>query len=95
MIPRCASIVSNTSTTEHVCKWDYNGQGFEYQILAGPIFIIVFTFAGIFLGLAADLYNRARILAVCLIFWSLMTLLTGAVNQYWQLVILRFGLGIG
>lgn len=31
----------------------------------------------------------------CIILWSLMTLLTGFVNSYWQLSLLRFGLGIG
>lgn len=82
-------------TGDNVCEWNYNGQGFEYQVLAGPIFIVVYTFAGIFLGLAADIYNRKILLAICVIFWSVMTVLTGAVNQYWQLVILRFGLGIG
>ena len=78
-----------------MCEWNYNGQGFEYQVLAGPIFIVVYTLMGIGLGLAADLYNRRTLLAVCLIFWSVMTGLTGAVTEYWQLVILRFGLGIG
>jgi hypothetical protein len=40
------------------CKWDYSGQGFDYQILAGPIFILIYTFAAIPVGIAADLYNR-------------------------------------
>jgi MFS family permease len=79
----------------HPCKWDYNGQGIEYQIVAGPVFILIYTFAGIFISFAADKYNRKIMLASCLIFWSAMTLLTGFVNSYWQIVILRFGLGLG
>lgn len=78
-----------------VCKWDYNGQGLEYQIVAGPVFILIFTFMGVILGFAADKFNRKILLAVCLIFWSIMTLLTGFVKEYWQLVLLRFGLGMG
>jgi MFS family permease len=77
------------------CLWDYNGQGYQYQIVAGPVFILVYTFAGIFIGFAADKYNRKIMLAVCLMWWSAMTLLTGFVQDYWQLVILRFGLGLG
>ena len=80
---------------EHPCKWDYNGQGLEYQLVAGPVFILIYTFAGIFISFAADKYNRKIMLASCLIFWSAMTLLTGFVNSYWQIVILRFGLGLG
>lgn len=79
----------------NVCKWDYNGQGLEYQIVAGPVFILIYTFAGIFISFAADKYNRKIMLASCLIFWSAMTVLTGFVNSYWQIVILRFGLGLG
>ncbi|CAG2221727.1 unnamed protein product [Mytilus edulis] len=79
----------------YVCKWDYNGQGLEYQLVAGPVFIVIYTFSGIFISFAADKYNRKVMLASCLLIWSTMTLLTGFVNSYWQIVILRFGLGIG
>lgn len=79
----------------HVCKWDYNGQGLEYQLVAGPVFIVIYTFSGIFISFLADRYNRKIMLAACLVIWSAMTLLTGFVNSYWQIVILRFGLGIG
>ena len=40
------------------CKWDYTGTGTQYDLLAGPIFVLVFTIAGVPLGIAADLYNR-------------------------------------
>lgn len=78
-----------------MCEWNYNGQGIEYEILAGPVFIVVYTIAGIPLGFLADVYNRKNILAVLLTFWSLMTVLTGLSKEYWHLVILRFALGIG
>ena len=32
------------------CYWFYNGQGFEYQLLAGPIYIVMFAVSGILLG---------------------------------------------
>ena len=85
----------NGSQIVFPCKWDYNGQGFEYQIVAGPVFIVIYTFAGIFISFAADKYNRKVLLASCLMFWSAMTLLTGFIKEYWQLVLLRFGLGFG
>ncbi|XP_072176914.1 MFS-type efflux pump MSMEG_3705-like [Diadema setosum] len=78
-----------------VCYYERTGQGLQYQILAGPIFIVIYTFAGIGLGYLADITNRKMLLAFCLAFWSLMTLLTGFATEYWQLVVLRFGLGFG
>jgi len=54
-IYRCADIDINGTA---VCKWDYTGQGFDYQILAGPVFILIYTFAGIPISMAADAYNR-------------------------------------
>nr|CAH0100929.1 unnamed protein product [Daphnia galeata] len=90
----CAQFVYN-DTVFGGCKWDYSGQGFDYQILAGPIFILIYTFAAIPVGIAADLYNRKVLLGISLIFWSVCTLLSGFVTSYWQLALLRFGLGLG
>lgn len=57
MVHSCEEYVYNGTSTGG-CKWDYTGQGFDYQILAGPIFILIYTFAAIPVGIAADLYNR-------------------------------------
>ncbi len=35
------------------------------------------------------------LLGISLIFWSLCTLLSGFVTSYWQLALLRFGVGLG
>lgn len=80
-----------------ICHFTYNGQGYEYQIIAGPVFILVFTVMGIVVSTFADSFSKYRtyILAASLAFWSLMTFLSGFVNSYWQLAVLRFGLGIG
>jgi MFS family permease len=59
------------------CEWDYNGLGFEYQILAGPVFILVFTIVGVVLGIAADKYNRSKILFVCTLIFAVAIILQG------------------
>jgi len=51
----CESLELNGS---YYCEWNYNGLGLDYQILAGPSFIAVFTVVGVLLGIAADKYNR-------------------------------------
>ncbi|XP_043214141.1 MFS-type efflux pump MSMEG_3705-like isoform X1 [Amphibalanus amphitrite] len=98
----CTAITTETTCTSfvdadghHGCKWDYTGTGTEYNLLAGPVFILIYTFAGIPMGLAADLYNRKLLLAGALILWSTCTFLTGFAEEYWELAVLRFGIGFG
>ena len=85
----------DTNGTHGVCKWDHNGQGLQYEILAGPVFIVVFTLAGIPISMLADFSNRRNLLAAGLALWSAMTLFTGFVHTYWQLAVTRFLLGVG
>jgi MFS family permease len=43
----------------------------------------------------ADRANRRNIVALALAIWSAMTVLCGLAQNYWQLLVLRFGVGIG
>lgn len=92
---RCELKTADKSSTQHVCVWDYDGTGSQYQILAGPVFILVYTVSGIPLGFCAGVFNRRNLIVFCLLLWSTMTLLTGFATKYWHLVITRFILGIG
>lgn len=95
-VDSCDSAVSNTTDVK-ICKYDYNGQGIEYQLVSGPVFTLVFTCTGVLISIFADKFKNKRtlILACCLVWWSIMTVVTGFVSTFWQLAILRFGLGIG
>ncbi|XP_072421856.1 protein spinster homolog 1-like [Chiloscyllium punctatum] len=88
----CLSLLNKNKT--QYCQWTFDGSGWEYQVMAGPVFIFVFTFTGIFIGFVADSVNRKNFLSASLFLWSLMTLLMGFAKHYWHLVILRFGQGI-
>ncbi|XP_038637557.1 putative glycerol-3-phosphate transporter 5 isoform X1 [Scyliorhinus canicula] len=89
---RCVSLLNENKTQS--CQWNYDGSGWEYQVIAGPVFILIYTFTGIFIGFVADTVNRKNFLSASLFLWSLMTLLMGFVKRYWHLLILRFGQGI-
>ncbi|KAK9887910.1 hypothetical protein WA026_000213 [Henosepilachna vigintioctopunctata] len=82
----CLSLKINETS---YCEWDYNGLGIDYQVLAGPAFIAVFTIVGVILGIAADKYHRARMLTVCTFVFAIAIILSGSVTEYWQLVVLR------
>lgn len=95
---------SNFSTNEHecsnitadgtnVCRWDYTGSGVEYQLLAGPFFVAIFTVMGVVLGALGDRYSRVKILSVCVFICSATVLFTGFSSQYWQLALLRLVFG--
>ncbi|KAK0079063.1 hypothetical protein PV325_001784 [Microctonus aethiopoides] len=88
----CLSLELNGT---NYCEWNYNGLGLDYQILAGPSFIAVFTVVGVILGIIADKYNRVKLLAVCTLVFSIAIILMGAVKEYWQLVLLRMVLAAG
>ncbi|XP_021936340.1 uncharacterized protein LOC110837951 isoform X2 [Zootermopsis nevadensis] len=77
------------------CEWTYNGLGLDYQILAGPSFIAVYTVVGVILGIVADRFNRVRVLAVCTLIFSIAILLMGTVKEFWHLVLLRIVLAAG
>lgn len=77
------------------CEWNYNGLGIAYQLLAGPSFIAVFTIVGVFMGIAADKYNRVRMLWICTLVFACAIILQGSVERYWQLIILRMIMAAG
>jgi MFS family permease len=87
--------MKSSNYSGQICIWDYDGTGEEYQILAGPVFIVIYTFSGVILGLFSGTFNRKNILIFCLFLWSAMTLLTGFSKHYWHLLLTRFILGIG
>lgn len=77
------------------CEWNYNGLGIDYQLLAGPSFILVFTIVGVVMGVLADKYNRVKMLCVCTIVFAVAIVLQGSVTKYWHLVLLRMLMAAG
>lgn len=77
------------------CEWNYNGLGLDYQILAGPSFIAVFTIVGIIMGYAADKFHRVRMLSICTVVFSIAIILSGSAKEYWQFVVLRMIMAAG
>ncbi len=54
---RCESAFDPDGNSTY-CYWDYSGQGIEYQVLAGPVFIVVMTSAGVLIGFFGDKVSR-------------------------------------
>lgn len=67
----------------------------QVSLLQGLAFVMVFSIAGILIGVLVDRVNRNRLLASGVGMWSLMTGLCGLANNFWTLFLARAGVGIG
>ena len=63
--------------------------------LTGVALALFYVTIGIPIALLADKANRRNILALALAVWSAMTAVCGLAQNYWQLLLARFGVGIG
>jgi predicted MFS family arabinose efflux permease len=63
--------------------------------LSGFALAMFYVSVGIPVATLADRANRRNILAAALAVWSAMTALCGLAGSYWQLLLARFGVGIG
>lgn len=67
----------------------------QFGLLSGLAFALLYTTAGIPVARLADRNKRVPLLAVATAIWSLMTMLSAYAANYWQLLLLRLGVGIG
>jgi MFS family permease len=63
--------------------------------LVGTAFTLVYAAVGLPLGSMTDKTARKKILSVGVCIWSLLTAASGLAMSYWQLFVLRLGVGVG
>jgi MFS family permease len=64
-------------------------------LLSGYAFAILYSIVGLFLGIAADHWNRARLIAAGLAVWSAMTGLSGLARNFPEMALARIFVGVG
>jgi predicted MFS family arabinose efflux permease len=64
-------------------------------LLGGPVFALMYATLGIPIAVLADRINRRNLIAASLVIFSLMTVVSAYAGQFWQLMLARFGTGIG
>ncbi|XP_070532637.1 uncharacterized protein [Ptychodera flava] len=76
------------------CEWYYTGTGYEYQLLAGPLFNIIFSFSLVPMGICLERNrnNRKTVIAYSAVLWSSMVLIGGLSTQYWHLALTRLAI---
>jgi len=65
------------------------------SLLHGFAFAIFYTTLGLPIARLSDRHSRRWIMLVGTVFWSVMTVLCGLAQKYWQLFLARVGVGVG
>ena len=63
--------------------------------LAGFAFAIFYTVMGVPIAVLADRFNRAKLIALCVALWTVMTAMTGAASNFVSMAVARMGVGVG
>lgn len=74
---------------------DFGITDFEFSLLQGAAFAVIYTFAGLPLGRLADRYSRRLLISGSVLFWSVMTVACGMTRSFGQLFVARMGVGVG
>lgn len=67
----------------------------EIGFLVGLVFVAIYSILSIPAAIIAARYSRRNLLAASALVWGAMTMLCGAAQAYWHLLVARFGVGIG
>ncbi len=76
-------------------KADLGLSDLQIGMVSGLAFAVFFAVMGIPIAWAADRYNRVNIITISLALWSLFTAACGWTNSFWQLFLVRVGVGFG
>ncbi len=74
---------------------EFKLQDWQFGLLSGFGFALMYTIAGIPIARLAEHSNRVKIIAASVILWSAMTALCGVAGSFYALLIFRVGVGIG
>jgi MFS family permease len=67
----------------------------QFGLLTGFAFIVFYAVMGLFMGAAADMFHRPRLVAAGLALWSVLTAVSGAARGFVSLAIPRMLIGVG
>jgi predicted MFS family arabinose efflux permease len=83
------------ATVGQAIKVDLALSDVQLGLLGGMAFAFFYTVLGIPVARLAEHKSRVAIISACVLIFSLMTFLCGMVQNYWQLLLCRMGVGIG
>ncbi|MDH3414839.1 MAG: MFS transporter [Gammaproteobacteria bacterium] len=76
-------------------KADMSLSDVQISLIGGLSFGLFYSTVGIFIGRLADSMHRPWLIAMGVFIWSLTTAVSGLASKFWQLLVLRMGVGLG
>ncbi|XOV84858.1 MAG: spinster family MFS transporter [bacterium] len=76
-------------------KADLGFADWQLGLLSGFAFAIFYTLVGVPIARYADRGNRRNIISIAVATWSVMTAACGMVGNFWQMFLVRIGVGVG
>lgn len=67
----------------------------QFGLLTGLAFALFYAAMGVPVAMIADRWNRVKLIGIACIVWSGFTAACGMVSNFWQLAVMRFGVGAG
>lgn len=67
----------------------------QFGLLTGLFFALFYAGMGVPVAMIADRWNRIRLIAICCVIWSGFTAACGMASNFFQLALVRFGVGAG
>ena len=74
---------------------DLNLTDSQFGLLTGLVFVFFYSIMGLFMGALADRFHRPRLIAIGLVIWSGLTLLSGMAKNFLQIGLARLFIGVG
>lgn len=76
-------------------KTDLGLSDVQFGILQGIAFIVSFTVFGFIFGALADWRDRRKLIFIGVLMWSFASAACGLAQNFWHMLVARFGLGAG
>src|SRR3546814_21142507 len=67
----------------------------QFGLLTGFAFALFYAAAGVPVAMIADRWNRVKLIVIACVVWSGFTPACGMASNFWQLALMRFGVGAG
>jgi MFS family permease len=68
---------------------------FEFGLLTGIVFLLIYMVVGVIAGPLADRHHRPKLISLGLALWSGLTALSGLAHNFWQMALARVFIGVG
>ena len=67
----------------------------QFGLLTGLAFALFYAAMGVPVAMVADRWNRIKLIGIACVVWSGFTAACGLASNFWQLALMRFGVGAG